>query len=45
MRVANSVANSLLSLFCPFVETKNKNQVVSFGGLVTKNIRKSSENL
>ena len=26
---SNLVTNSLLSLFCPFIETKNKNQVFS----------------
>ena len=25
----NLVTNSLLSLFCPFMETKNKNQILS----------------
>ena len=33
---ANLVTNSLLFLFCPFVETKNKNQQV--GDLVKRNI-------
>ena len=34
------VTNSLLSSFCPFLQTKNKNQVSSrqVGGLVTRNI-------
>ena len=32
------VTNSLLSSFCPFLQTKNKNQVQQVGGLVTINI-------
>ena len=36
---ADIVANSRLSSFLPFLQTKNKNQVFSrFGGLVKRNI-------
>ena len=34
----NLITNSLLSLFCTFIETKNKNQnFQQVGGLVTRN--------
>ena len=37
--IANLATNSLLFLFCPFVETKSYNQIFNkVGDLVTRNV-------